>query len=107
VNPFVRRLKIAATVEASTFVILLAGVVTRVVFNGPRLGPTIGPIHGAAFIAYMVTVLQARSQRHWTSWRTLVIIFAAVVPIGGYVVAHRLTTAQPPPVKANSTQEVP
>jgi integral membrane protein len=100
-NP-IRELRIAAVVEATTFLVLIGGAITFRVFNGPRLGPTIGPIHGAAFIAYAVAALRARSKQHWSLLRTLIIIGAAVIPIGGYLVAHRLggnlpATSQPHP----------
>jgi integral membrane protein len=94
-SPPARRLRIAAIIEASTFLILLTGVVIRIAFDGPGLGPTIGPIHGAAFAAYAVSVLQARTDRNWSVWRTVLVVFAAVVPIGGYLVAHRLVVAAP------------
>jgi integral membrane protein len=90
-NPM-RELRIAAIIEATTFLVLIGGVITFRAFNGPRLGPTIGPIHGAAFIAYAVAVLRAKSKQHWSIPRTLIIIGAAVIPIGGYIVAHRFGT---------------
>jgi integral membrane protein len=94
-SPPARRLRIAAIIEASTFLILITGVVIRVAFDGPRLGPTIGPIHGASFTAYAVTVLQARTDKNWSVGRTALVVFAAVVPIGGYLVAHRLVAVAP------------
>ena len=86
-----RILRIAAIAEASTYLCLLGGLIVFRVFDGPRLGSTIGPIHGTAFIAYCVAVLRVRPQQGWSVGRTVVLVLAAVVPIGGYVVAHRLT----------------
>jgi integral membrane protein len=85
-----RELRIAAVIEASTFLVLVGGAIAFRAFHGPRLGPTMGPIHGAAFVAYTVAVLRARTKQQWSLPRTLIIIGAAVVPIGGYIVAHRL-----------------
>jgi integral membrane protein len=85
-----RELRIAAVIEASTFLVLVGGAIAFRAFHGPRLGPTMGPIHGAAFVAYTVAVLRARTKQNWSLPRTLIIIGAAVVPIGGYIVAHRL-----------------
>jgi integral membrane protein len=86
----IRELRIAAAIEASTFLVLVGGAIAFRAFHGPRLGPTMGPIHGAAFIAYTVAVLRTRTKQQWSLPRTLIIIGAAVVPIGGYIVAHRL-----------------
>jgi integral membrane protein len=85
-----RELRIAAVIEASTFLVLVGGAIAFRALHGPRLGPTLGPIHGAAFVAYTVTVLRAKTKQKWSLPRTLIIIGAAVVPIGGYIVAHRL-----------------
>ncbi len=100
-----RGLRIAAVVEATTFLVLIGGAITFRVFNGPRLGPTIGPIHGAAFIAYAVAALRVRSKQHWSPVRTLIIIGAAVIPIGGYLVAHRL--GGNPPAESQPQPEQP
>jgi integral membrane protein len=90
-NPM-RELRIAAMIEASTFLILIGGVIAFRVFDGPRIGPTIGPLHGAAFIAYLVAVLRAKAKQKWSVLRTLIITGAAANPIGGYIVAHCLAT---------------
>ncbi len=84
-------MRITAIAEASTYLALLGGLIVFRVFDGPRLGPTIGPIHGAAFVAYCVAVLRARPEQTWSVRRTTLLVLAAIVPIGGYLVAHRLT----------------
>lgn len=85
-------LRIAAFVEATTLLVMLIAMSGRSAFSGPDLGPAIGPIHGLAFLTYVVMVIFARTDNGWTFWRAVGLIFAAIVPFGGYLAGHRLVT---------------
>jgi len=85
----VRALVPTAVVEALSLLVLLGFAVGRAA-GGPDLSATLGPIHGVVFAAYVVVVLQARPHLGWTVARTIVVVLAAVVPLGGAVVAHRV-----------------
>ena len=50
----------------------------------------LGPLHGALFLAYFVLVVFVREDRGWGAARTLGVLAAAVVPLGGWLVERRL-----------------
>ena len=90
VTPSNTNLRIAALVEATTLLVMLVAMIGRRAFDGPDIGSVIGPIHGLAFLTYVVMVVFARADNGWTLWRTIGLIVAAIVPFGGYVAGHDL-----------------
>lgn len=89
------RLRLVAFIEATTLLVMLAAMAGRKLFDGPDISAVIGPIHGLAFLAYVVMVLFARHDNRWGPWRTLGLLLASVVPFGGFVAGHEI--AEPPP----------
>ena len=85
-----RALVPVAVAEAVTLLALLGFAIGRAA-GGPDLSATLGPVHGIVFCAYVVVVLQARATRGWSIGRTAVVLLAAVVPLGGAIVAHRVS----------------
>lgn len=86
-----RRLRIVAVVEATTLVVLVLTALWRRFLDGPDLSSILGPIHGVAFAAYFVSALRTQDEQGWRVVRTAAIVLAAIVPVGGYLVAARLT----------------
>ncbi len=85
-----RLLAYVAIAEALSFVCLLAAMVFKYGFDAPAGVATLGPIHGALFLAYVALALVVRQQRGWGVMQTAGVLAAAVVPIAGYVVGQRL-----------------
>ena len=85
----VRALVPVAVAEAVSLLVLLGFAAGRAA-GGPDLSATLGPLHGVVFTLYVVVVLQARPHLGWTLARTVAVVFAAVVPLGGALVAHRV-----------------
>lgn len=83
-------LRAVAFIEATTLLVMLVAMIARVAFDGPDLGAAIGPIHGLAFVTYVVMVIFARTDKGWSLGRTAVLVLAAVIPFGGYIAGHRL-----------------
>lgn len=81
-----RTFRHVALAEATTFLaLLIASYVKRT--GGSELGVHIlGPIHGLLFIAYVALALQLRREAGWTNRETFLILVAAMLPFGGYVV---------------------
>ena len=82
--------RVVAVVEAVTYLVLLAAVVLYRVLDGPDFIGILGPIHGIAFLVYLVLVLRIRESQGWGFWRTIVVIVAAAIPLGGFWAAHDL-----------------
>ena len=76
--------------EAVSYLLLLAAVVAKRVFEQPAGVSVIGPIHGLVFLAYVVAIIFAREERGWNLTTTVAAVIAAVIPCGGYVVERRL-----------------
>lgn len=73
-----------AFLEAATYLALLAAVVVYRLLDGPDLIGVLGPIHGIAFLVYLVLVLSIRESQGWGLGRTMVVVIAAAVPLGGF-----------------------
>ncbi len=84
--------RIVAVVEAVTYLVLLGAVVLYRVLDGPDFIGFLGPVHGIAFLVYLVLVLRIRERQGWNLGRTIVVILAAAVPLGGFWVERRLVS---------------
>jgi integral membrane protein len=80
-RPFVRLFFVAATLEAISWLGLLAGMYVKYFTDGGELGVQIfGPLHGGIFVAYvLLTLLVARILR-WPVWVTLLGLACSVPP---------------------------
>ncbi|MGH9188655.1 MAG: DUF3817 domain-containing protein, partial [Acidimicrobiales bacterium] len=61
-----RLFRSVAFVEAATFLVLLGAVVLYRVLDGPDFISFMGPVHGIAFLVYLVLVLQIREEQGWS-----------------------------------------
>lgn len=82
--------RVVAIVEAVTYLVLLAAVVLYRLLDGPDFIGVLGPVHGIAFLVYLVLVLRIREGQGWGLGRTIVIILAAAVPFGGFWAGRHL-----------------
>lgn len=76
--------RVVAVVEAVTFLFLLGAVFVKRVLEGTDIVPVLGPIHGIAFLVYLVLVLRIRGGQGWGLGRTILVILASAVPFGGF-----------------------
>jgi integral membrane protein len=73
---------VAAVVEACTWVGLLAGMAVKYLGSGDEIGVHIfGPLHGAAFIAYVAVALWAAWRLGWSWGLTLLALAASIPPL--------------------------
>ena len=84
--------RVVAVVEAVTYLVLLGAVVLKRVLDGPDFVSVLGPVHGIAFLVYLVLVLRIRESQGWNLRRTIVVILASAVPFGGFWVERRLVS---------------
>lgn len=92
------KFRTVAMIEALTYLVLLALVVVKNGFDGPDLVKVMGPIHGIAFLVYLVLALNVREEQRWSGWQTVVVIVAAAVPFGAFVVNSRMVSEPAPAV---------
>ena len=84
------KFRLVALVEAISYLMLLSAVFVKRVLDGPDAVSVLGPIHGIAFLAYLLLVLLVREEQGWTPWQTIVVLVASALPFGGFVVNQRM-----------------
>jgi len=84
------KFRLVALIEALSYLALLAAVVVKRVLEGPDIVPVLGPIHGIAFLAYVLLTLLVREEQGWTVGQTLLVLAASTVPFGAFVVNSRM-----------------
>lgn len=92
-----RWLKVAAFVEACSYLILLTCVIAKYAFDAPGEGgvPIMGPTHGTIFLAYAALVLLGREEQRWGGGQTLLALVLSAVPFGGFYVERKMITVPP------------
>jgi integral membrane protein len=92
-----RALKVAAFVEACSYLVLLTCVVAKYVFDAPGEGgvPIMGPTHGTIFLAYAALVLLGREEQGWGAGQTILALVLSAVPFGGFYVERQMITIPP------------
>lgn len=82
-----RTLRLASWGEGATLLVLLFVAVPLKRLAGWPLGVGImGPIHGAAFVLYALWVLRCAAGGHLTARDTTLLLVAAFVPFGAFMV---------------------
>jgi integral membrane protein len=86
----VRWFRVVAVVEAVSYLILLVAVVAKYGFDAPIGVRVMGPVHGCIFLGYAALAFAVRDQLRWSATHTAVVLAAAVIPLGGYLVERSL-----------------
>ena len=84
------KFRMVALIEAISYLALLSAVVVKRVLDGPDFVSVLGPIHGIAFLVYVLLTLLVREEQGWTVGQTLVVLVASAVPFGAFVVNSRM-----------------
>jgi integral membrane protein len=92
---YTSKFRTVALVEAVTYLVLLALTIMKSL-DGPNLVPVMGPIHGIAFLVYLVLSLLVREEQGWSGWQTVLVIVAAALPFGAFVVNSRMVSDPAP-----------
>jgi integral membrane protein len=102
--------RVIAVIEALTWVGLITGMVLK---YGPAQNQSgvhlFGPLHGAAFLAYLVCVLLVRSAFRWSRGLTLLALVCSVPPFASVVLelwAERTGRLDPARARTAETGDV-
>lgn len=79
-----------ALAEATSFLLLLVATIVKYQADAPIGVKVLGPVHGALFLAYALLGLLVAIRLEWRPWKAVAVLFAAVVPFGGYVVDRKV-----------------
>jgi len=90
-NTKIGRLRMFAFLEGLTLILLVfIAVPLKYLLDLPLLVEMIGPIHGALFILFVVTVVWIALEREWKFPRTAWIIFlSSFVPFGTFYIDRK------------------
>lgn len=106
-----RTFRVVAVFEAFTWAGLLVGMYFKYLGNGSELGVQFfGPLHGGAFMVYVVVALLASYLLRWGAWPTLVALAASIPPLGTLPAdwwLHRTGRLTPPDERADKSAEEP
>jgi integral membrane protein len=86
----IRLFKMVALAEAASYLLLLGASVAKRTLDAHELVTVMGPVHGILFLAYVALALYVRPQLRWSGWTTVMVVVAAVVPLGGLIVERRI-----------------
>lgn len=102
----IRRLRLASFVEASTLLVLVfVAVPLKHLFDYPLAVRLMGPVHGAAFVAYAWSLITTVSGGGWSRGEIARLGLAAFIPFGGFLNAgllRRRRAALAAPTEAHS-----
>lgn len=90
VGRVLRPLRTASIVESLSYLVLLAGMVWHRLLDGPDTTPVMGLVHGMIYLVYAAVVLAAHRRHGWPAQQTVLLLFVAAIPFGGFWVAHRV-----------------
>lgn len=91
-----RALKVMSLVEATSYLVLIAAVIAKRVFevDTPAEGgvPIMGPVHGTLYLVYALVALVGREEQRWTGAQTAAALVLGAIPLGGFYVERKLVT---------------
>lgn len=89
------KFRAVAYFEAVTYLVLLGATLVKRGFDGPDAVSVLGPIHGIAFIVYVILALKVRPSQGWSLGRLLLVILLSAIPLGGFFVGRDLLDETP------------
>lgn len=92
-------LRIMSLVEATSYLVLLAAVVAKRVFDAAGEGgvPIMGPLHGTLYLVFAVLALIGREEQGWTGKQTVLAVVLGAIPLGGFYVERKMISVRPTP----------
>ena len=73
--------RLLALTEAVSWLLLIGAAVLKRAADLPEATQIMGPIHGVIFLVYAGAVLYVRDDLKWPAGRTLMALFAALLPL--------------------------
>ena len=91
----VGRLRALGMVEAVSFLLLLSVAMPLKYFAGLPLAVKIaGWLHGLLFLAFFMVLLQTQQTQNWPLRWTAVVLIAALLPFGPFIIDRRLKNSR-------------
>jgi|SRR5215217_3590565 len=88
-NSNIGRLRIIGAAEGISLLILLfVAVPLKYAGGDPGLVKSLGPIHGALFLLFVINSISVGIQQKWRSGVTLKVLLSCFLPFGTFYVDH-------------------
>jgi integral membrane protein len=85
------RLRAIGLIEGASFLLLLGVAMPLKYFAGmPQAVTFVGWVHGLLFITFCIALLHAHQEAKWTVRQSGVVLLAALLPFGPFVIDGRL-----------------
>lgn len=97
--PMTSKFRLVALVEAVSYLLLLVATLVHRGFEGPDAVSVLGPIHGIAFLAYVLLALMVREEQGWSAGQTVLVLVLSALPFGAIYV-HNKMVSEPAPATA-------
>ena len=89
------RFRTVAICEGISFLVLLfIAMPLKYVANMPMAVEIVGWAHGALFVLYMFTGLDAKLALNWSIKKTLIAVFASIIPFGPFILDKKLLQSE-------------
>lgn len=90
-SPALSRLRLLGWIEGVSTLVLFGIAVPLKRIWGMKMAVTIvGSLHGALFLAFCIAAVVVAIRRRWPIARPLLLILAAIVPFGPFLMDRRL-----------------
>ncbi|MEX0802068.1 MAG: DUF3817 domain-containing protein [Candidatus Binatia bacterium] len=87
------RLRVIGLIEGVSFLLLLGVAMPLKYFAGlPTAVTVVGWLHGILFIGFFIVLMLARESMQWGLRWTGIVLLAALLPLGPFVIDGRLRT---------------
>lgn len=81
-----RHLRLVALLEGTSFLVLLfIAMPLKYLWDLPLAVRIVGSVHGALFLAFLVVLYRAATDRRWPHRRSLIAFVASIVPFGTFL----------------------
>jgi integral membrane protein len=91
-------LRIMSLVEATSYLVLLGGVVAKRVFDAGGEGgvPILGPVHGTLYLVFALLAMIGRDEQGWSGKQLVLALVLGAIPLAGYYVERKMITIPSP-----------
>ncbi len=79
------RLRLIAFIEGISFLVLLfIAMPLKYFFGQPEAVRSVGTVHGALFVLYVLLVFMTKIEHRWTGGKTALLLLISMIPFGNF-----------------------
>ena len=82
---------VAYIVGVLLLVLVFVAMPLRYIWDDPTLVKLVGPVHGFAYMVYLVVSFDLAVRAKWTFGRTVLVLLAGTIPVMSFVAERKVT----------------